>query len=157
MHPILVSDTVLWPTIEDHDRDPSMKSTNLLVICSSHLAQDHQHPFMVNPVTPNQLALNREEYPSPPVSDIPDKIVVYTCFASQSACIRHVLELAKIKCLVYNNSQTKTERTVSLEAFRQSGRDGARVLILSGVGIYGLNLACANILIIVASPITVFC
>jgi superfamily II DNA or RNA helicase len=35
--------------------------------------------------------------------------------------------------------------------FKASGRDGPRVLIISNVGLTGLNLPCANILIIVVS------
>lgn len=36
-----------------------------------------------------------------------------------------------------------------LDEFRSSARtDGVRVLILSGVGMVGLNLACANIMVV---------
>jgi SNF2 family DNA or RNA helicase len=41
------------------------------------------------------------------------------------------------------------KRKEILDKFRSSARpDGARVLILSGVGMVGLNLACANIMVV---------
>ena len=43
----------------------------------------------------------------------------------------------------------QAERTEKLREFRESGRNGVRVLLMSSVGSVGLNIACANILIIV--------
>ena len=155
---------VLWATKEEYDKDPSMKLNSLLAICVHHLTKDNAFPVMVYR---KSLIENEAPYPSPSDSQLapahqpavaaPDKIVVYACFPSQSMYIQHALKLYKVKSLFYNGTQSMTERVESLEAFRRSDRDGPRVLILSGVGIYGLNIACANILIIVVSPITVIC
>jgi len=42
------------------------------------------------------------------------------------------------------------KRCLALDAFQKSTREhGPRVLILSNVGMVGLNLACANILVMV--------
>jgi SNF2 family DNA or RNA helicase len=47
-------------------------------------------------------------------------------------------------------------RNTVLDAFRTSTREsGPRVLILSGVGIVGLNLACANILVVMVRAMLV--
>lgn len=43
---------------------------------------------------------------------------------------------------------SQKKRVDMLREFRQSGREGARVLLISNVGAVGLNIACANILII---------
>ena len=158
---------VLWATQEEYEMDPSMKLSTLVTICMHHMEEkDHNPPLMVNPVAPDEFLVNHEEYPPPSVYDLPyahrsaiaapDKIVVYACFPSQSNYIQHVLELYGLKSLFYNGTQTMAERAASLEAFRRSGRDGPRILILSGVGIYGLNVACANILVIVVRPLAVF-
>ena len=46
-----------------------------------------------------------------------------------------------------NGKMPPSERDESVKKFRAAGRDDARVLILSNVGMTGLNLPCANILI----------
>jgi SNF2 family DNA or RNA helicase len=47
-------------------------------------------------------------------------------------------------------------RNTVLDAFRTSTcESGPRVLILSGVGIVGLNLACANILVVMVRAMLV--
>ena len=157
---------MLWETKDGYEEDPSMKLSSLVSICLQHLKADNRLPLMVDPETRNGLIENGEEYPFPSISDLspahrsavsdPDKIVVYACFPSQSIYIQHVLNLYGVKSLFYNGTQTMAERAASLEAFRRSGRDGPRILILSGVGIYGLNVACANILVIVVRPLAVF-
>jgi superfamily II DNA/RNA helicase len=43
------------------------------------------------------------------------------------------------------------QRVKILEDFKKGGRDDARVLLISNVGSTGLNIAFANILIIVVS------
>ena len=48
---------------------------------------------------------------------------------------------------------TLSQRKAVIEEFRQSGLDGPRVLLMSPVGIVGLNLDCANILIMIVSAL----
>lgn len=42
-------------------------------------------------------------------------------------------------------------RSRAIREFQEAGRDGPRVMVLSNVGITGLNLACANIIIVLVS------
>ena len=152
---------------EDYWEDPSVKLSCVVAICRQHLKADNRLPLMVDPETRDVLIENQEEYPSPLVYDLPpahrstiaapDKIVIYTCFSLQSMYIQHVLHLCGFEFLFYSANQSMQERAASLEAFRWSGRDGPRVLILSGMDIHGLNIACVNILVIVVSPLAVLC
>ncbi len=50
-----------------------------------------------------------------------------------------------------NGKKSMTARNTDLIAFKKAGREGPRVLILSNVGLTGLNIAEANILIILVS------
>jgi SNF2 family DNA or RNA helicase len=54
-----------------------------------------------------------------------------------------------IHSLTLHGQMSLPKRTEQLETFRHGDRDGARVLLISNVGSVGLNIACANILIIV--------
>lgn len=60
-----------------------------------------------------------------------------------------------IKYVAIHGSSRQQERIANLEAFKNSGRDGPRVLLLSSVGAIGLNIAFANILIIVVRVVSV--
>lgn len=60
-----------------------------------------------------------------------------------------MLKHAGIEYVAIYGEVSQRSRVEKLRQFRESGRDGARVLILSNVGSVGLNIACANILIIV--------
>jgi SNF2 family DNA or RNA helicase len=60
-----------------------------------------------------------------------------------------VLKENGIKYVSIHGSLSQKARVDMLREFRESGRDGARVLVISNVGSVGLNIACANILIIV--------
>lgn len=51
--------------------------------------------------------------------------------------------------LSIHGGKKQGERVAILEEFKRSGRDGTRVLLISNVGSVGLNIAFANILIIV--------
>ncbi len=56
-----------------------------------------------------------------------------------------------IECYEINGAKSMTARNTDLLAFKRAGREGPRVLLLSNVGITGLNIAEANILIILVS------
>ncbi|KAA1479710.1 hypothetical protein DENSPDRAFT_750710, partial [Dentipellis sp. KUC8613] len=79
----------------------------------------------------------------------PDKVVLYSFFPMNFDLMTGILEANGIKVAAMSGSQSMAIRASILRQFTQSGRDGIRVLILSGVGTVGLNIAEANILIIV--------
>lgn len=54
-----------------------------------------------------------------------------------------------IEVLSIHGKHSQRQRIATLERFRSSGRDGPRVLLISNVGSVGLNIAFANILVIV--------
>ncbi|EIW75348.1 hypothetical protein CONPUDRAFT_66102, partial [Coniophora puteana RWD-64-598 SS2] len=78
----------------------------------------------------------------------PDKIVVFSYFPSSNFAIQAVLALYGIKTLVLHGGHQPPQRAAILREFRESGREGPRVLILSSAGAVGLNIDCANLMII---------
>ncbi|PCH42717.1 hypothetical protein WOLCODRAFT_152760 [Wolfiporia cocos MD-104 SS10] len=79
----------------------------------------------------------------------PNKIIVYCAFLSNIPMIAPFLQEHNIEYLqVVGQGMSIKQRSVNLERFRKSGVDSLRVLLLSGVGMVGLNIADANILII---------
>lgn len=60
-----------------------------------------------------------------------------------------VLEANGIKVVTMHGSMSQLKRVDLLNQFRFCDSNGARVLLISNVGSVGLNIACANILIIV--------
>lgn len=67
-----------------------------------------------------------------------------------------MLKANGVKFLEVSGNITPSERVKRLKQFRASGRDGERVLILSNVGSVGLNIACANIVIIVVRSLKLY-
>jgi len=68
-----------------------------------------------------------------------------------SQTILQVLEHHNIQVITIDGNKRQRDRITTLEAFKSSRRDGPRVLLISNVGSLGLNIAFANILIIVVS------
>lgn len=68
-----------------------------------------------------------------------------------NTALQQVLDIHKIKHVSISGKAPVPTRTKTLQEFRSSDRDGPRVLLLSNVGLTGLNLPCANILVIVVS------
>lgn len=62
-----------------------------------------------------------------------------------------MLDHHKIKAFYIDGKVRQLQRIAILKEFKESGRDGPRVLVISSVGSLGLNIAFANILIIVVS------
>lgn len=60
-----------------------------------------------------------------------------------------MLEANGIKAVTMHGGMSQQKRVDLLNQFRFCDRNGARVLLISNVGSVGLNIACANILIIV--------
>ena len=60
-----------------------------------------------------------------------------------------VFDANGIKALTMHGSMSQKKRVELLREFRECDRGGARVLLISNIGSVGLNIACANIVIIV--------
>lgn len=104
----------------------------------------------------------------------PDKIVLYSYFTSSFELIKkvirshhfnttrtkhllkQVLEHHGIQILSIHGNVPPTQRAKILQQFKQSGRDDPRVLLISNVGSEGLNVAFANILIIIVSAVRAY-
>jgi superfamily II DNA or RNA helicase len=59
--------------------------------------------------------------------------------------------LHAIQYEVMNGSIKATERATIIENMRNSGHDGTWVLVLSNIGMVGLNLPFANIMVMMVS------
>ena len=79
----------------------------------------------------------------------PDKVVIYASFTTNNNIILDVLKLYKIHPLVVTGEETAAKRAKTLQKFRESVTDN--VLLVSEVALQGLNLAHANILIILVA------
>ncbi|EKM49018.1 uncharacterized protein PHACADRAFT_202111, partial [Phanerochaete carnosa HHB-10118-sp] len=75
----------------------------------------------------------------------PDKLVVYVFFAAQQTLLRKVLEWEGITPYVLSGGMSSSKRADVLRAFREHAKP--TVLIVTSVGIVGLSLDCANIVV----------
>jgi SNF2 family DNA or RNA helicase len=64
-----------------------------------------------------------------------------------------VLTIHGVDCIEVNGTMSPTQRNEAIGKFKTSDRKGPRVLILSQVGMTGLNLPVANILIMIVCSI----
>ncbi|KAH9019253.1 P-loop containing nucleoside triphosphate hydrolase protein [Lactarius pseudohatsudake] len=151
-------------TYEMYEAAPSAKLDSLVEILKHHLEADGA-PVKV-PTRQADLPLSAFKSSSSEEKDeeqqqqhqqqqqqqapkTPDKIIVYSFFSSAFWLIKMVLKRHGIKALSIHGKVKQQDRTKRLKEFMESGRNGARVLLMSNVGTVGLNIACANILIIV--------
>ncbi|KIN92956.1 hypothetical protein M404DRAFT_172153, partial [Pisolithus tinctorius Marx 270] len=126
----------------------STKLDILAEIVAHHLAADSSPPLNVldDGIT---LEVGQSMAVDEPVSKEPDRIIIFSAFPSSNAAIVDVLKLHGVKALELHGKLSPAKRKSVLNEFCRSTRvAGARVLILSMVGMVGLNLACANIMII---------
>ena len=147
-------------TLEEWEKDPSRKLDVLAEILRHHLESNNAPPLHVK-----DDKLVPADSPQIEIRDLgPDKIVVYSAFPSSFQLIevsfwgvmalfictyaRKVLKLHGIQTLQLNGSMNMSSRSQALQSFRSSDEKGPRVLVLSNVGMTGLNLPCANILVI---------
>lgn len=154
-------------TLDEWKKDPSRKLDILCELLKWHLQCDGQTPLQV--VNDKLVPCTRIDVDVSPAGELVpcDKIIVYCAFPSSYTQVtkvseRHgitlkftwfilspqVLDLHKIQSLQLYGKLSVAIRTSVVEKFKASGVDGPRVLILSDVGLTGLNLPCANILII---------
>ncbi|KAI6011505.1 hypothetical protein EDC04DRAFT_2609856 [Pisolithus marmoratus] len=81
----------------------------------------------------------------------PDHVIIFSAFPSSNAAIIDVLKLHGITALELHGKISLIKCKLVLNEFWSSTCDtGAHMLILSLVGMVGLNLACANVMIIAA-------
>jgi SNF2 family DNA or RNA helicase len=134
-----------------------------------HLEADNRAPLIMadkQPQLGNALVPAPVAKRPPLQKALPDKVVVYSTFtthvdkiqkASRQQAIarvrqltaeRQVFSLFGIASLAYNGKTPGQSGADAIDAFRRAGPTGPRVLIVSQVGNQGLNLDCANILII---------
>lgn len=87
----------------------------------------------------------------------PDKIVVYCAFPSSNDIVIQALNLHNISCLPFSGKMSPLERQDIINTFKRGGPGDPRVLLLSPCGLVGLNLPCANFLVIVVSSTISHC
>ncbi|KIJ57574.1 hypothetical protein HYDPIDRAFT_104092 [Hydnomerulius pinastri MD-312] len=128
--------------------EKSVKLDVLAEVVQHHLEKDSRDPLIMDDDHQTVKSLENADPTDPPTT--PDKIVVYSAFPSSNQAILDIFALHGITALELNGSIPVNRRNQVLDEFRTSTRDkGSRVLILSNVGTVGLNLACANIMVIV--------
>ncbi|KAI9069500.1 hypothetical protein FKP32DRAFT_1559599, partial [Trametes sanguinea] len=82
----------------------------------------------------------------PRVPDAPiDKIIVYLAFPSQNWIVRKALEEFNLEYEEIQGKATPAQRAATLKAFQTGSK---QILLMSNVGTVGLNIAFANIVII---------
>lgn len=179
LHPCFanVMDASILTDYDQYSQVPSCKIESLVEILRHHLVTDGasgvrpsrqildaSSPGASSQVTPVSPMAPQ---PRPDINRTPDKVIVYSFFASSFSLIKmvsratqtdvtapnmrslQVLEQNDIKVLSIHGGKKQQERVALLEEFKSSGRDGPRVLLISNVGSVGLNIAFANVLIIV--------
>ena len=154
-------------TLDEWRDDPSRKIDLLIEILQWHLKTDGQPPLTV---VDDKLVPSEKQSKNPAngaSKNAPDKVVVYCEFPSAFVQIRHVggflpviyyhslchqvLKLHNIQSLELHGNVPIAQRPEVTRRFTSSTRDGPRVLLMTTVGLVGLNLPCANILVKVVS------
>ncbi|KAG1798808.1 P-loop containing nucleoside triphosphate hydrolase protein [Suillus variegatus] len=112
----------------------SMKLDVLAQLLSYHLEADCRQPLMMDGngrnLVPNPALTGSNTTP-----DEPDRIIVFSAFVVSNHAIMDILDLHGIRALELNGQTPMRKRKGILDEFRSSTRTkGARVLILSGVG-----------------------
>jgi SNF2 family DNA or RNA helicase len=134
----------------------STKLDTLAKIVVHHMTQDNLHPLKASDDGRTIAIDSSAELDDRKHIDC-DRIVIFSAFPSSNAAIRDILTLYGIKSVEFNGKTPHAKRKKVLNEFRRSTSEaGARVLILSTVGAVGLNLACANIMIIVVRTSFIF-
>ncbi|KAG2335631.1 hypothetical protein BDR05DRAFT_898054 [Suillus weaverae] len=112
----------------------SMKLDVLAKLLKYHLEADCRQPLMMDESGRN-LVPNIALTASNTQPDEPDRIIVFSAFVVSNHAIMDILDLHNIHALELNGQTPMRKRKDILDEFRSSTRTkGARVLILSGVG-----------------------
>jgi SNF2 family DNA or RNA helicase len=129
---------------------PSKKLDTLAQIVRYHLKLDNRAPLSVES---NELVHTNDNDSTPVSKTAPDKLVVFSAFPSNLPQVIAVLKIYGIdvdrEVVCINGRETPSKRNDALERFKSPR--GPRICIISGVGITGLNLQVANIMILIVS------
>ncbi|KAJ2993885.1 hypothetical protein NUW54_g7644 [Trametes sanguinea] len=126
---------------------PSTKINALLELLQHHRGKSCTPPAVIvhGHVVDSDLAARWPDWPTVPGAPI-DKIIVYLAFPSQNWIVRKALREGDFEFEEIQGHATPAQRALTLKAF-QSGRK--QILLMSNVGTVGLNIAFANIVIII--------
>ncbi|KAH9852795.1 P-loop containing nucleoside triphosphate hydrolase protein, partial [Lenzites betulinus] len=132
---------------------PSTKIDAVLSVLEWHLGHCCRPPLEYNTDSHVYSQVDAESWPWDPKRDNPDgalpndKIIVYLAFPSLNWLIKSAFEQRGIHYQEINGLVNTAQRSAALLDFRTNPE--CNVLLLSGVGMCGLNMAFANIVIIV--------
>ncbi|KAH9949213.1 P-loop containing nucleoside triphosphate hydrolase protein, partial [Amylocystis lapponica] len=144
-----IGDWVKPTTIEEWQRDSSVKMNALVDIVRHHLNADGAPPLCIETPGSNVLVPDLQApVDSRGPHSLPDKLVIFVAFPANCDVLLAVFGLYGIKVLLVTGEVPVPQRAAVLKQFHEAKRDDARVLILSNVGLVGLNLACANIMVV---------
>ncbi|KAG1744242.1 hypothetical protein EDB19DRAFT_1632838 [Suillus lakei] len=139
-------------SLEEWNTSPtkSMKLDTLVKLLMYHLESNSRWPLVIGESDYN-LVPNLAFEAGNANPDEPDRIVVLSAFVTSNQAIVDILDLHGIHVLELNGQTPMKKHKGILDDFRTSvvGTKGACILILLGVGMVGLNLACANIMVVV--------
>jgi SNF2 family DNA or RNA helicase len=130
--------------------DPSRKLDTLAEIIKYHLEKDGRLAVSIN--ADSSLVFPSSTHSENPIPMSPDKLLVYAAWPSSNEQILTVLQLygiARGNMVTLNGLMTIANRKNAVEKFNDPA--GPRIMIISGVGMSGLNLPVANILIMIVS------
>ncbi|KAJ7865882.1 P-loop containing nucleoside triphosphate hydrolase protein, partial [Mycena olivaceomarginata] len=140
-----------WTSPESLDEwrmDPSRKLDTLAEIIKYHLEKDGRLAVSIN--ADSSLVFPSSTHGENPIPMSPDKLLVYAAWPSSNEQILTVLQLygiARGNMVTLNGLMTIANRKNAVEKFNDPA--GPRIMIISGVGMSGLNLLVANILIMI--------
>ncbi|PCH42729.1 hypothetical protein WOLCODRAFT_152763 [Wolfiporia cocos MD-104 SS10] len=129
--------------------NPSSKIDSLITLLKNHLVHNNTQPMKFNENL-QQLVIDEDYILDECVASLhPNKIIVYCTFPLNIPMIAPFLQEHNIKYLqVVSQGMSIKQQSVNLKWFHKSGVDSPRMLLLSGIGMVGLNITNANILII---------
>ncbi|KAH9018911.1 P-loop containing nucleoside triphosphate hydrolase protein [Lactarius hengduanensis] len=123
---------------ESYRRVPSAKLDSLVEILKHHLAEDGarmvfptRHIPWSHSATSSSQQQQQQQQQRQQASTLPDKVIVYAYFTTSFNLIKMVLEANEIKMIWIDGSMPLRKRTEKLKQFKESRRDGTRVLLIS--------------------------
>ncbi|KAH9828555.1 P-loop containing nucleoside triphosphate hydrolase protein, partial [Rhodofomes roseus] len=154
-------------TVKDFEAMPTAKLRALLDILQYHLSNQKAPPLNIKKEYRGCSSSSLPPFPEPnklyPMEDFeyeryggdgPDKIIIFSFFPSnnfihRSLILLQLLNAYGIKTVYVHGQMSAKKRAEAIAQFRNSDMTGPRVLVMSGVGATGLNLAWANIMIFI--------
>ncbi|KAG1719073.1 hypothetical protein EDB19DRAFT_1576764, partial [Suillus lakei] len=131
-------------TLDEWKKDPSRKLDILVEVVQWHKERDNRQPLCIVDDKLEPSSSNPDIVAGIADPTLCDKFVVYCAFPTSYFQVTKVSDDHYLLFWKFNDNRYHCK-------IQNSGRDGPRVLIISNVGLTGLNLPCANILIIVDS------